>query len=115
MGTFLKRKVGRRVIQSIDGNGKVRQESLATKGLDGKPLTARSLEQLARRRIAELEEKARRQRHGLEPLPSETLGSTFGELRAWWWEQKGKTLRSTMVRPFLEKHLAGSTASRSAT
>jgi integrase len=75
-------------------------------GARWKPLTARSLEQLARRRIAELEEKARRQRHGLEPLPSETLGSTFGELRAWWWEQKGKTLRSTMVRPFLETHLA---------
>jgi integrase len=106
VGTFLKRKDGRRVIQWIDGNGKLRQESLKAKGLDGKPLTARSLEQLARRRIAELEEKARRQRHGLEPMPSEALGSTFGELRAWWWEVKGKTLRSTMVRPFLDKHLA---------
>src|SRR6266542_3374545 len=105
MGTFLKRKDGRRVIQWVDGSGKVRQETLETKGLDGKPLTARSLEQLARRRIAEHEEKARRQHHGLDPAPSESLGMRFGDLRAWWWEQKGKTLRSDMVRGFLEKHL----------
>ncbi len=77
----------------------------AATGIDGRPLTKRAAEQEARRRLSELEEKARRQRHGLEPLPSESLGMTFGKLLDWWWEQHGKTLRSTTVRPFLERHL----------
>jgi len=105
VGSILTRKDGRRVLQWIDGSGRVRQETVRATGIDGKPLSARAVRQMARHRIGELEEKARRQRHGLEPLPSESLGMTFGELMDWWWEQKGKTLRSNMVRPFLEKHL----------
>jgi hypothetical protein len=59
------------------------------KGLDGRALSARATEQLARRRLAEIEEKARRQRDGLDPVRSESLSMTFGALTDWWWELKG--------------------------
>ncbi len=105
MGSILTRNDGRLVIQWIDGTGRQRQETVKAAGVDGRPLSSRAAEQIARRRLAELEEKARRQRHGLEPLPSESLGLTFGALLDWWWDQHGKTLRSPTVRPFLERHL----------
>ena len=105
MGSIVTRKNGRRVIQWVDGSGKQRQETLKAKGVEGMPLSPRAADQLARRRLAELEEKARRQRHGLEPLPSAALKMTFGELMDWWWEQKGKTLRSNAPRYLIRKHL----------
>jgi integrase len=105
MGSILTRNDGRLVIQWIDGTGRQRQETVKATAQDGKRLSQRAAEQVARRRLAELEEKARRQRHGLEPLPSESLCLTFGALVDWWWDQHGKTLRSPTVRPFLERHL----------
>ncbi len=105
MGSMITRKNGRRVIQWIDGSGRQRQEALRATGVDGRPLSKRAAEQEARRRLAELESKARRQRHGLEPLPSESEGLSFGALLDWWWDQHGKTLRSPTVRPFLERHV----------
>src|SRR5690349_9174815 len=106
MGSILERKDGRCVVQWIDGSGRQRQETLPRTGKDGQPLTAAGLRKEARRRLQEYEAKALRQQHGLDPLPSESLDRTFGELRSWWWEQHGKTLRSPTVRGFLEKHLA---------
>ena len=105
MGSVLKRKNGRTVIQWIDGSGRQRQQAVMATGRDGLPLSARATEQLARRRLGEIEEKARRQRLGLDPTRSESLSMPFGALFDWWWEQKGKTLRSTAVKPFLLKHL----------
>src|SRR5512137_20915 len=105
MGSVLKRKNGRTVIQWIDGSGRQRQQAVMATGRDGRPLSARATEQLARRRLGEIEEKARRQRLGLDPTRSESLSMPFGALFDWWWEQKGKTLRSTAVKPFLLKHL----------
>ena len=105
MGSVLKRKNGRTVIQWIDGSGRQRQQAVMATGRDGQPLSARATEQLARRRLGEIEEKARRQRLGLDPTRSESLSMPFGALFDWWWEQKGKTLRSTAVKPFLLKHL----------
>jgi integrase len=105
MGSILMRNDGRCVIQWFDGSGRQRQESLPRSGQDGRPLTAKGLEKEARRRLREYEAQALRHQHGLDPLPSDSLEMPFGDLLDWWWEQKGKTLRSTMVRPFLEKHL----------
>src|SRR5512139_2199784 len=105
MGSILARNDGRLVIQWIDGAGRQRQETVRASALDGRALSSRAADQHARRRLAELEEKARRQRHGLEPMPSESLGLTFGALLDWWWDQHGKTLRSPTVKPFLERHL----------
>ena len=105
MGYMGSRADGRRFIQWVDGNGKQRQETLPEIGRDGRPLTAKGMENEGRRRLSEYEGKALRQRRGLDPLPSESLTMTFGQLFEWWWEQKGKTLRSAMVKPFLEKHL----------
>ena len=105
MGSVLKRKNGRTIIQWIDGSGRQRQQAVMATGRDGLPLSARATEQLARRRLGEIEEKARRQRLGLDPTRSESLSMPFGALFDWWWEQKGKTLRSTAVKPFLLKHL----------
>ena len=105
MGSVMKRKNGRTVIQWIDGSGRQRQQAVMATGRDGQPLSARATEQLARRRLGEIEEKARRQRLGLDPTRSESLSMPFGALFDWWWEQKGKTLRSTAVKPFLLKHL----------
>ena len=105
MGSVMTRKNGRTVIQWIDGSGRQRQQVVVGKGIDGRPLSTRATEQLARRRLAELEEKARRQRDGLDPLRSESLSMTFGALMDWWWELKGKTLRSRSARSFIEKHL----------
>jgi integrase len=105
MGSIGKRGDGRSYVQWVDGSGVQRQETLPRLGKDGKPLTARGIEKEGRRRLAEYEGKALRQRRGLDPLPSEAVNLPFGELFEWWWQQKGKNLRSTMVRPFLEKHL----------
>jgi integrase len=105
VGYIGNREDGRRFIQWVDGSGKQRQETLPETGKDGRPLTDKGIEKEGRRRLAEYEGKALRQRRGLDPLPSESLSMTFGELFTWWWEQKGKTLRSAMVKPFLEKHL----------
>ena len=95
---------GRWLIQWFDADGRQRQETLPDRTKDGKPLTIRAIEAEAMRRLTEYREAARRQRHGLDAAPVATR-MTFGQLRAWWWEQKGKTLRSTMVGPFLNKHL----------
>ncbi len=108
MGSIGTRRDGRVFIQWVDGAGVQRQETLPRLGKDGKPLTARGIEKEGRRRLAEYEGKALRQRRGLDPLPSESFDLPFSDLFGWWWEQKGKTLRSTMVKPFLLKHL-GST------
>ena len=105
MGSLMKRKNGRTVIQWTDGNGRQRQQVVAATGLDGQPLSARATEQLARRRLNELEEKARRQRLGLDPLRAESLSMTFSALMDWWWTLKGKNLRSHSAHSYIEKHL----------
>jgi integrase len=105
VGSIGTRKDGRVFIQWVDGAGVQRQETLPRLGKDGKPLTARGIAKEGRRRLAEYEGKALRQRRGLDPLPSESIDLPFSFLFDWWWEQKGKTLRSEMVRPFLLKHL----------
>ena len=105
MGSIGKRDDGRSYVQWVDGSGVQRQETLPRLGKDGKPLTTRGIEKEGRRRLADYESKARRQRLGLDPTRSESLSMPFGALFDWWWEQKGKTLRSTAVKPFLLKHL----------
>lgn len=105
MGYIGKRRDGRQFIQWIDGSGKQRQETLPTTGKDGRSLTEKGIEKEGRKRLAEYEGKALRQVRGLDPLPSESLSMTFGELFDWWWKVKGKLLRSDSVEPFLRKHL----------
>ncbi len=107
MGSVMRRKNGQTVIQWIDGNGRQRQQVVKATRQDGRSLSARAAERLARRRLAELEEKARRQRLGLDPLRAESLSMTFGALMDWWWGVKGKTLRSHSARSYIEKHLRG--------
>jgi integrase len=107
MGHIGTRPDGRRFIQWIDGSGKQRQEALPVKGKDGRPLTAKGIASEGKRRLSDYEDKARRQKRGLDPLPSESLLMTFGSLFEWWWEQRGRLLRSDMVKPFLLKHLQG--------
>lgn len=80
MGSVMKRANGRTVIQWTDGSGRQRQQVVVAAGQDGRPLSDRATEQLARRRLAELEEQGRRQRLGLEPLRAESLSMTFGAL-----------------------------------
>ncbi len=107
MGSVMKRANGRTVIQWTDGSGRQRQQVVVATGQDGRPLSERAIEQLARRRLAELEEQGRRQRLGLDPLRAESLSMTFGALMDWWWGVKGKTLRSHSARSYIEKHLRG--------
>src|SRR4051794_14808179 len=52
----------------------------------------------------DLDEKAQRQRHGLEPRPDPNPMS-FGELIDWWWREYGARLRSKGTKAFIEKHL----------
>jgi hypothetical protein len=105
MGSVMQRKNGQTVIQWIDAEGRQRQQVVEARGQGGQPLSERATEQLARRRLAELEEKARRQRLGLDPLRVESLSMTFGALMDWWWGVKGKTLRSHSAHSYIEKHL----------
>jgi hypothetical protein len=99
MGSVMKRANGRTVIQWTDGNGRQRQQVVVAAGQDGRPLSDRAIEQLARRRLAELEEQGRRHRLGLEPLRAESLSMTFGALMDWWWAIKGKTSGPTRPAP----------------
>ncbi len=48
MGSVLKRKNGRTIIQWIDGSGRQRQETLPRNGKDGKPLTEKGAEREGR-------------------------------------------------------------------
>src|SRR5712692_6220971 len=99
MGSVRQRKDdGRWFIQWIDGAGKQRQKTLSVRS----PATA---ERKGHRLLADLERKAERQRLGLDPLPSELAGLTFGALLDHLWKHKGQNLRSPTLRCFLEKHL----------
>lgn len=107
MGTLLWREGGRRlVVQWFDAAGKRRQQTIRSAALDGSPLSRRSLERDGRRRLAELELEVDRQRAGLSPITSDVVRRPLSWLLSWWWDHRGKTLRSPSIRPFLEKHLA---------
>jgi len=106
MGSVMKRKNGRTVIQWIDGSGRQRQETLPRNGKDGKPLTEKGAERKGRNRLVDYEGKARRPRQGLEPLPTASLDMLFDQLVDWWWESHGQALKSPAIRGFLKKHLS---------
>lgn len=69
----------------------------------------------AKRMAAELELRAERQRLGLEPLPPEDGGGTFGELLRWWLETyvdgapAGERTRNVVRKNFLDTKLASLT------
>src|SRR5215831_5112023 len=111
MGSVTQRKDGRWFIQWIDGAGKQRQKtlkltSLATGSEEEQKSKLKALaERKGYRLLAELESKAERQRLGLDALPSELAGVTFGQLFDHWWQHKGRNLRSPTLRCFLEKHV----------
>ncbi|MEN9818572.1 MAG: hypothetical protein RLZ32_2452, partial [Gemmatimonadota bacterium] len=52
----------------------------------------------------DLEQKAERQRLGLEPMPV-VENITFGELMNRWWGEHGPLLRSKTIQPFAKRHL----------
>jgi integrase len=107
LGSLLWREGGKRlVIQWFDAHGNRKQETIRAKALDGAPLARRTLERDGRRRIAEHELEVDRQRAGLAPISSDVLQRPFSWLLDWWWNHRGKGLKSPAVRPFLEKHLA---------
>lgn len=106
LGSVVKRGDGRWGITWRDGSGRRRWERLPDKSIDGKPLTEKSIKAEGLRRLAEYAERSRRQRHGLEPLPSESLDLSFRSLYDFWWDHHGKTLKSEAVGPFTRKHLA---------
>jgi integrase len=110
VGTLLwrPRKSGppRLVIQWFDARGKRRQETVRAKALDGTPLSQRTLERDGRRRLAEHELEVDRQRAGLAPIASDVVRRPFSWLLEWWWQHRGRVLKSPAIRPFLEKHLA---------
>ncbi|MEY2669189.1 MAG: hypothetical protein RJA59_1827, partial [Pseudomonadota bacterium] len=83
-----------------------KQETIRSKSLDGAPLAKRTLERDGRRRLAEHELEVDRQRAGLASISSAVLKHRLSWLLEWWWKNRGKTLKSPHVRPFLEKHLA---------
>lgn len=107
MGALLWREGGKRlVVQWYDATGRRRQETIRSTSLTGEPLSRRTLERDARRRLAEHELEADRARAGLSPLPTSDLKRPLRWLIGWWWEQRGSTLKSPSVRPFIERHLA---------
>jgi hypothetical protein len=88
MGSLKQRKDdGRWVIRWYDARGVQRSRTLDA-------TTQKQAEREGHRLLAELEAKAERQRLGLEPLPSDLAEYAFGELLDFWWEHKGKHLRS---------------------
>jgi integrase len=105
LGSVVRRGDGRWGITWNDGSGRRRWERLPDRSVDGKPLTEKSIRAEGRRRLAEYGERSRRQRHGLEPAPSESLDLPFGELYGFWWDHHGKMLKSDAVGPFTRKHL----------
>lgn len=105
LGSVIKRSDGRWGIKWLDGSGRSKWERLPDKSIDGRPLTEKAIRAEGMRRLAEYGERSRRQRHGLEPAPSESLDLPFQGLFDFYWAHHGKTLRSTAVEPFLRKHL----------
>jgi len=57
----------------------------------------------ARRLAQELEEKAERQRLGLEPMQT-VMNVTFGEMMDIWWTHYGRFKRSQTIKQFADKH-----------
>jgi len=107
MGSLLWREGGRRlVVQWYDATGRLRQETIRAKALDGTPLARRTLERDGRRRLAEHELEVDRQRAGLAPITSDIAKRPLSWLVGWWWEHRGASLKSPSVKAFLEKHLA---------
>jgi integrase len=107
MGALLWREGGKRlVIQWYTATGERKQETIRYKSLDGTPLARRTLERDGRRRLAEHELEVDRQRAGLAPISSDVLQRPLSWLLDWWWDHRGKALKSPSIRPFLEKHLA---------
>ncbi len=76
-------KGGRWYARWKDPSGKWRRE-----------VTACTRKRDAERIAEDLERKAERARHGLEPLPSTAPAMTFGELYTWWWDRYGSKRRS---------------------
>jgi integrase len=96
----------RLVIRWYDAAGVQRDETIPTKGLDGQPLARRTAERDARRRLAEHELEVSRQRAGLAPISSDVLQRPFSSLVDFWWDHRGKALKSPSIRAFVEKHAA---------
>jgi integrase len=105
MGTILVR--GERVVvQWVDGSGRKRQRTVKRRRADGSPLSLAARKVEARRKLAELEDLAERQRMGLAPRPLANAGITFGELHAHWEAARGASLRSRAFIDFVRPHVA---------
>lgn len=59
----------------------------------------------------ELEQRAERQRRGLDPVHDPRRRVTLGEVMDLWWNEYGKKLRSTTIHVFTEKHFRRELAS----
>lgn len=106
MGSLIWREGGKRlVVQWYDAQGRRQQETIRARSLDGSPLSKRTLERDARRRLAEHELLVDRQRAGLTPITSDVMRRPLRWLIAWWWEHRGQSLQAPFIRAFLEKHL----------
>ena len=106
MGSLLWREGGRRlVVQWFDAAGRRRQETVRAQSVTGEPLSRRTVERDGRRRLAEHELEADRQRAGLAPISSDVLDRPLRYLIEWWWGHRGKALKSPAILPFIRKHL----------
>jgi integrase len=106
MGSLIWRESGKRlVVQWYDVQGERKQETIRSQSLSGEPLSKRTLERDGRRRLAEHELEVDRQRAGLSPISSDVMHRPLAWLVDWWWDHRGKTLKSPSVKPFIEKHL----------
>ena len=96
---------GRAVIQWEDGSFRQRQETIPAVGKDGRPLSQKGMEAEAQRRLHEYRERARRERQGLDPLTTEAMRMPLADLLDWWWEHRGKNLKTVAIPHLLSGHV----------